>query len=148
MEDVILRALVKFPTGRFLTVMEMVEAFQRAAAPPRPPTAPIRLASTSASDDETTVLAPAQLHGKDISMMLVLQPTGQLFFVSGKEDSVVLLDGLEYLLVQNDPQKVVKFIQVLVDSASVHHSKLLISFDVKAVNEAVRALITRDLQSV
>jgi parallel beta-helix repeat protein len=69
-------------------------------------------------------------------------------FMSGKEDSVVLLDGLEYLLVQNDPQKVVKFIQVLVDSASVHHSKLLISFDVKAVNEAVRALITRDLQSV
>lgn len=86
MEDVILRALVKFPTGRFLTVMEMVEAFQRAAAPPRPPTAPIRLASTSASDDETTVLVPAQLRGKDISMMLVLQPTGQLFFLSGKEE--------------------------------------------------------------
>jgi len=69
-------------------------------------------------------------------------------FMSGKEDSVVLLDGLEYLLVQNDPQKVVKFIQVLVDSASVHRSKLLISFDVKSVTEAVRALITRDLQSV
>ena len=86
MEDIILRALVKFPTGRFLTVMEMVEAFQRAAAPPRPPTAPIRLASTSASDDETTVLVPAQLRGKDISMMLVLQPTGQLFFLSGKEE--------------------------------------------------------------
>ena len=69
-------------------------------------------------------------------------------FMSGKEDSVVLLDGLEYLLVQNDPQKVVKFVHVLVDSASVHHSKLLISFDVKSVSEAVRALITRDLQSV
>ncbi len=69
-------------------------------------------------------------------------------FMSGKEDSVVLLDGLEYLLVQNDPQKVVKFIQVLVDSASVHRSKLLVSFDVKAVSEAVRALITRDLQSI
>ena len=69
-------------------------------------------------------------------------------FMSGKEDSVVLLDGLEYLLVQNDPQKVVKFVQVLVDSASVHHSKLLVSFDVKSVNEPVRALITRDLQSI
>jgi hypothetical protein len=66
-------------------------------------------------------------------------------FMSGKEESVVLLDGLEYLLIQNDPQKVVKFVQVLVDSASVHHSKLLISFDVKSVNEAVRALLTRDL---
>jgi len=69
-------------------------------------------------------------------------------FMSGKEDSVILLDGLEYLLVQNDPQKVVKFVQVLVDSASVHHSKLLVSFDVKSVNEAVRALITRDLQDL
>jgi len=69
-------------------------------------------------------------------------------FMSGKEDSVVLLDGIEYLLVQNNPQKVVKFIQVLVDSASVHRSKLLVSFDVKSVSEAVRALITRDLQSV
>src|SRR5207249_12263696 len=66
-------------------------------------------------------------------------------FMSGKEESVVLLDGLEYLLIQNDPQKVVKFVQVLVDSASVHHSKLLISFDVKSVNEAVRALLTHDL---
>lgn len=69
-------------------------------------------------------------------------------FMSGKEDSVVLLDGLEYLLVQNNPQKVVKFIQVLVDSASIHRSKLIVSFDVKSVSEAVRALITRDLQSV
>ena len=66
-------------------------------------------------------------------------------FMSGKEESVVLLDGLEYLLIQNNPQKVVKFVQVLVDSASVHHSKVLISFDVKSVNEAVRALLTRDL---
>jgi len=66
-------------------------------------------------------------------------------FMSGKEESVVLLDGLEYLLIQNDAQKVVKFVQVLVDSASVHHSKVLISFDVKSVNEAVRALLTRDL---
>ncbi len=88
MEDIILRALVKQPYGRFPTVTEMVEAFQRAAAPPRPPTAPIRLTPTpsSAFEDETTVLTPAQLHGKDISVMLVLQPTGQLFFLSGKEE--------------------------------------------------------------
>jgi len=67
-------------------------------------------------------------------------------FVSGKEDSVVLLDGLEYLLVQNDTQKVVKFVQTLADSASVHHTKILMPFNEKSVGEAERALLTRDLE--
>ena len=69
-------------------------------------------------------------------------------FASGKEDPIVLLDGLEYLLVQNDPQKIVKFVEALADTASVHHAKLLIPFDVKSVNETQRALITRDLQTL
>jgi two-component system cell cycle response regulator len=69
-------------------------------------------------------------------------------FVSGKEDSVVLFDGLEYLLVQNDAQKVVKFVQTLADTASVHHAKVLIPFDTKSVSEVQRALITRDLQTL
>jgi len=67
-------------------------------------------------------------------------------YVSGKEDSVVLLDGLEYLLVQNDTQKVVKFVQTLADSASVHHTKVLLPFNEKSIGEAERALLTRDLQ--
>ena len=67
-------------------------------------------------------------------------------FVSGTKDTVVLLDGLEYLLVQNDPQKVVKFVQTLSDTASVHRTRILIPFNVKTVDEPLRALITRDLQ--
>ena len=67
-------------------------------------------------------------------------------FVGGKENTVVLLEGLEYLLVQNDPQKIVKFVQTVVDTASVHHTRILIPFNIKAVEDPLRALITRDLQ--
>ena len=69
-------------------------------------------------------------------------------FASGKEDSIVLFDGLEYLLVQNEPQKVVKFVQTLADTASVHHMKVLLPFNLKSVDEARRALLTRDLQTL
>ncbi len=69
-------------------------------------------------------------------------------FASGKEDAVVLFDGLEYLLVQNEPQKVVKFVQTLADTASMHHMKVLLPFNTKTVDEARRALLTRDLQTL
>ena len=70
-------------------------------------------------------------------------------FVSGKEDSIVLIDGLEYLLVQNETQKVVKFIQSLADTASVHRSKVLLPFNTKTVaQEAQRALLTRELVEI
>src|SRR3989454_1200116 len=99
---------------------------------------------------DTPVLWLSRGYGKD-----TVNPTnlGALVheierFASGKEDSIVLLDGLEYLLVQNDPQKIVKFVQTLEDTASVHHTKILIPFDVKSVTEAQRALIMRDLQTL
>jgi hypothetical protein len=63
----------------------------------------------------------------------------------GKE-SVVMLDGLEYLIVQNDFSKVIKFVQNLKDTISVGGSKLLIPFNLAALEEARQALLTRDLE--
>ncbi|MFQ5909460.1 MAG: DUF835 domain-containing protein [Thermoplasmata archaeon] len=63
----------------------------------------------------------------------------------GKE-TVVMLDGLEYLIVQNDFSKVIKFVQNLGDTISVKGSKLLIPFNLVAVEESKRALLTRDLE--
>ncbi len=63
----------------------------------------------------------------------------------GKE-TIVMLDGLEYLIVQNDFSKVIKFVQTLKDTISVGGSKLLIPFNLAALEESRRALLTRDLE--
>jgi len=69
-------------------------------------------------------------------------------FVSGKQNSIVLLDGLEYLVVQTDSRQVVRFVQTLVDIVSVHKSRLILPFDQRAFGEADLSLILRDLQTL
>lgn len=63
----------------------------------------------------------------------------------GKE-TIVMLDGIEYLIVQNDFSKVIKFVQTLKDTISIGRSKLLIPFNLAALEESRRALLTRDLE--
>lgn len=63
-------------------------------------------------------------------------------------DSIVMLDGLEYLIVQNDFSKVIKFVQTLKDTISVAGSKLLIPFNLAALEESRQALLTRDLELI
>ncbi len=65
----------------------------------------------------------------------------------GKE-TIMMLDGLEYLIVQNDFSKVIKFVQTLKDTISVGGSKLLIPFNLAALEESRRALLTRDLELI
>lgn len=65
----------------------------------------------------------------------------------GKE-TIVLLDGLEYLIVQNDFSKVIKFAQNLKDTISVSGSRLLIPFNLVALEESKRALLIRDLEVI
>ncbi len=61
---------------------------------PEPPTT--ILDSASLDSDSTKVLSSEGLFGQDISIMLVLQPSGQLFFLSGKT---------EYWLGRSEPTK-------------------------------------------
>ena len=69
-------------------------------------------------------------------------------FVSGKENSIVLVDGLEYLLVQADSDEVVKFVRKLGEIASNHRSKVLLPINPKALQEAHRAPILRDVRAI
>jgi hypothetical protein len=62
--------------------------------------------------------------------------------------TVIMLDGLEYLIVQNSFSKVIKFVQNLRDTVSVKKSRLLIPFNLVAVEESRRALLTRDLSVI
>ncbi len=64
------------------------------------------------------------------------------------KDTIMMLDGLEYLIVQNDFSKVIKFVQTLKDTISVAGSKLLIPFNLAALEESRQALLTRDLELI
>ncbi len=56
---------------------------------------------------------------------------------------VVLLDGLDYLMIQNDFPKVLKLVHTLTDTVSVRGARLLIPFNLEALDPTRRALLTR-----
>jgi hypothetical protein len=69
-------------------------------------------------------------------------------FVSKNNNPLVLLDGIEYLIVQNDLQKVVRFISSVRDSIALHRARMVIPFNMQSVDESGRALISRDLRVI
>lgn len=88
-EEVILTALAKTPRDRFADVAVMVAAFQKAAAPPRPPTAPLKLPKGTQWMPDTADLRPTGPgEGAGISIMLTA-PGGQVLRLSGKDDYVL-----------------------------------------------------------
>lgn len=92
-DEVLLTALAKQRTQRFATIKSFVEEFQKVAAPPRPPTAPIR------KETLTEVLAAAESTDGGVSVMLVLQLGGQMLNLKGK---------YEYWLGRSEPTRPVK----------------------------------------
>ena len=66
-------------------------------------------------------------------------------FIIHSEDSVVVLDGLEYLIVQNNFQEVLKFIQSLNDTVSQQKARILIPLDYKTLGETEIHLLRREL---
>jgi hypothetical protein len=67
-------------------------------------------------------------------------------FISKSERSVVFLEGIEYLIVQNDLDSVIKFIESLDDSISKTNSKVIISVDPSAIDEKGLHLLERELK--
>ncbi|MDY6960081.1 MAG: DUF835 domain-containing protein, partial [Halobacteriota archaeon] len=55
-------------------------------------------------------------------------------FISEAEDGVILLDGLEYLVTQNDFEMVLKFIQAINDDLMVSSSRLITPIDSEALD--------------
>jgi serine/threonine-protein kinase len=102
-DEVVLRALSKDPAQRFPSISSMAVAFQRAAAPPRPPTAPFRR-----GEDLDLLPLPAELlppptparpastgEASHVTVMLMM-PGGQIFQLGGKA---------QYILGRSDPDK-------------------------------------------
>jgi hypothetical protein len=66
-------------------------------------------------------------------------------FIIHSEDSVVVIDGIEYLIVQNNFPEVLKFIQSLNDTVSQRKSRILVPLDYKTLGETEIHLLRREL---
>jgi hypothetical protein len=69
-------------------------------------------------------------------------------FISLGQDSVVLIDGLEYLIAHNDFHSVLALLHDLNENVSLSNSILLIPLDPNALGEKEFALLRRDLRPI
>jgi hypothetical protein len=69
-------------------------------------------------------------------------------FVYGRTKGIVLLDGLEYLILQNDFPRVMKFLQNIKDMLQARGAKMLLPVDLHALVEGQRALLTREFKTL
>ena len=99
LEEVVLRALSKDAHQRFPDVAAMVAAFQKAAAPPRPPTAPLRQKESTQSLPITSELEPEPVSNAAGVTVMLMMPGGQMFKLTGKG---------EYSLGRSDPTRAYK----------------------------------------
>lgn len=65
-----------------------------------------------------------------------------------KGPSVIALEGLEYLMLNNDLNKVLKFLSQLRDEVIVEGSILLVSVDPRTLTERQKAILERELEVV
>lgn len=69
---------------------------------------------------------------------------GEFIAESNGTGSVVLVDGLEYLMVNNDPDRVFKFVDYLDEVVATHRSILLAPIDDRAFEPKALALLERN----
>ncbi len=69
-------------------------------------------------------------------------------FLEGDEKGVILLDGVEYLFVQNSFTEVMKLLQNLKDAMPSKGAKLIIPIDLLTLVERQRALLTREFRQI
>lgn len=69
-------------------------------------------------------------------------------FVRENQQGVILLDGLEYLIVNNDFNKVIKTIHSMCEVVMQNSSRLIIPVNPEALNEKELALLERNLEVI
>jgi len=67
-------------------------------------------------------------------------------FMIANEKSVILLDGLEYLIVHNDFEKVLKLVHALDELTAIYNSILIIPLNFQTLDEEKIALLKRELK--
>ncbi len=93
-----------------------------------------------------------KVHGSH-SELKVIEPTklGMLLeeikdFIQIKDDSIVMFEGLEYLIVHNDFSRVLKFIHGLEDEIALHHARLILAVNPKVLEDKNRALLEKEFK--
>jgi archaellum biogenesis ATPase FlaH len=69
-------------------------------------------------------------------------------FMEANEDSVILFDGLEYLMVHNDFEKVLKLVHALNEYTAINNTRLLIPLNPYTLEKDKLAFLKRDLKVV
>jgi two-component system cell cycle response regulator len=69
-------------------------------------------------------------------------------FTQENQQGVVLLDGLEYLIVNNDFNKVIKTIHSMCEVVMQNSSRLIIPVNPEILNEKELALLERNLEVI
>jgi two-component system cell cycle response regulator len=67
-------------------------------------------------------------------------------FAEGHDDGVILLDGVEYLISNNDFNKVLKMIDQVNDNISQSGSRLILPVDPRALDQKELALLQRNME--
>lgn len=68
-------------------------------------------------------------------------------FVSSHEGAVVLLDGVEYLILQNSFESTLKFLQSLNDQIILNGATLIMPLDPKSLDKKELSLLERELET-
>lgn len=66
-------------------------------------------------------------------------------FMRDSGESVIMLDGIEYLIVQNGYKEILQFVQSLKDSISLSHSRLIIPLDPSTIDNQQLHLLRREM---
>ena len=67
-------------------------------------------------------------------------------FISRGDNSIVLLDGLEYLITHNNFTSILQLIEKTRDLVSIHHSRVLLPLSFEAMEERELKLIEREVR--
>ncbi len=67
-------------------------------------------------------------------------------FVRENKGAAVLLDGLEYLILQNDFDTVLKFVYSIADYISLHNAILLLPLSPKILSKSQMKMLERELE--
>ncbi|MFQ5891878.1 MAG: DUF835 domain-containing protein, partial [Candidatus Methanofastidiosia archaeon] len=69
-------------------------------------------------------------------------------FLKKAEDSVVLLEGIEYLITENDFERVLKNLHTLKDYVVLSNSRLIVSLNPNTLSERELSLLERELRPI
>ena len=67
-------------------------------------------------------------------------------FIADNNRTLILLDGLEYLIIENDFERVLKFINSLEDEIALHNSRLIVSVNPKVLDPERKALLEKTMK--